>query len=260
MLYGEVSEADFDVVADALGDSPFTVISTHQLRRRLCRAWLAGTPQRFDALVMHPKDDPSEPMSYGEDAGAIWRLLQSVQGWTCIESSPSVAPALGQLIEERLHTPVRHLPDIHHTLTQPAPDLPHPLVRLLTLADVSMIQAAQPHESLEQIEWMLREGAIAGAIVDGQLVAWAHSYCMSPRHCDIGVFTHEAHRRRGFSSACTALVASVMQERGLIPVWSTGENNAGSRAVAGKIGFREVGRLVYSIPDFHHSGHSAHGD
>jgi GNAT superfamily N-acetyltransferase len=247
MFYGEVAAADFDAIADALGDSPFTVISTHQLRRRLCRAWIAGTPQRFDALVMHHKDDPSEPMSYGEDAGAIWQLLQNVQGWTCIESSQEVAPALGKLIEGHLHTPVRYLPDIHHTLTQPAPDLPHPFVRLLKLDDLPLIQAAQPHESRAQIEWMLREGAIAGAIVDGQLVAWAHSYCTSPAYCDIGVFTHEAHRRRGFSAACTALVAKTVQQRDFIPVWSTGETNAASRAVAGKIGFQEVGRLVYTI-------------
>lgn len=247
MLYAEVASADFDNVADALGDSPFTVISTHQLRRRLCRAWVAGTPQNFDALVMHHKDDPSEPMSYGEDAGAIWRLLQNVQGWTCIESSQSVAPALGKLIEQHLNTPVHTLPDIHFTLTQPAPDLLHSFVRLLTLDDVPLIQAAQPHESLEQIEWMLREGAIAGAIVEDKLVAWAHSYSMSPRYCDIGVFTEEAHRRRGVSAACGALVAKAVQQRGLIPVWSTGETNASSRAVAAKIGFKEVGRLVYTI-------------
>lgn len=248
MFYDEVNAADFDAVADALGDSPFTVISTHMLRRRMCRAWVAGTPQRFDALVLHHKDDASEPCSFGEDADAIWQLLQNVQGWTCIESSQTVAPALGKLIEQHLHVPVRFLDDLHHTLTQPAPDLPHPNVRLLTIDDVPRIQAAQPHESLEQIEWMLREGAIAGAIVDGQLVAWAHSYCMSPAYCDIGVFTQEAHRRRGFSAACTALVASVVQQRGFIPVWSTGETNTASRSVAAKIGFREVGRLTYTIP------------
>lgn len=258
MLYSEVDAADFDAfdaIVEALGDSPFTVISTHQLRRRLCRAWLAGTPQRFDALVMHHKEDPSEPCSFGEDADAIWRLLQQVQGWTCIESVQSVAPALGALIEQHLHVPVRTLPDIHFTLTTPAPDLPHSDVRLLTMADVSLIQTAQPYESLEQIEWMLREGAIAGAIVDGQLVAWAHTYCMSPKYCDIGVFTHESQRRRGYSAACTALVAKAMQQRGLIPVWSTGETNAASRAVAGKIGFHEVGRLVYTIPEFHQREH-----
>lgn len=247
MFYSEVDAADFDAVADALGDSPFTVIATNYLRRRLCRAWVAGTPRKFDTLVLHHKHDSSEPCSFGEDADAIWRLLQNVQGWTCIESSQTVAPALGKLIEQHLHKPVRTLPDIHFTLTQPAPDLPHPDVRLLTMDDVPMIQAAQSHESREQIEWMLREGAIAGAIVNGELVAWAHTYCISPKYCDVGVFTHEAHRRRGFSAACTALVAQIVQQRGLTPVWSTGETNAASRAVAARIGFREVGRLTYTI-------------
>ncbi len=247
MNFGEVATADFDALADALGDSPFTVISTHLLRRRWCRAWIAGTPQRFDALVLHHIHDPSEPTSFGEDADAIWQLLQHVQGWTCIESSQAVAPALGKLIEQHLQVPVHYLQDIHHTLTEPAPDLPHPQVRLLSIDDLPLIEATHPIFHSDQTAWMLREGAVAGAIVDGQLVAWAQTYAISAKHCDVGVFTQEAHRRRGFSSACTALVAKVMQERGLIPVWSTGETNAASRAVARKIGFHEMGRLIYTI-------------
>ncbi len=252
MLYGEVDAADFDTLAGALGDSPFTVISAHLLRRRWCRAWIAGVPQRFDALVLHHVDDASEPTSFGEDADAIWQLLQHVQGWTCIESAPAIAPRLGQLIEQQLHAPVRYLQDIFHTLTQPAPDLPHPQVRLLTMADLPLIAAAQPNTSREQIAWILREGAMAGAVVDGQLAAWAQTYAISSRYCDVGVFTHQARRRRGFSAACTALVTKTMQQRGLIPVWSTGEHNTASLAVARRIGFRETGRLVYTIPDLPH--------
>ncbi len=106
----------------------------------------------------------------------IWQLLQNVQGWTCIESSQAVAPALGRRIEQHLHVPVRYLNDLHHTLTQPAPDLPHPSVRLLTMDDLPLIEAAQPYAPREQTLWMLNEGAMAGAIVDGQLVAWAQTY------------------------------------------------------------------------------------
>jgi len=255
MFSGEVAARDFDVLADALGDSPFTVIATHLLRRRWCRAWIAGSPQYFDALVLHHIHDSSEPASFGDDAEVIWGLLQNVRGWTCIESSQTVAPALSKLIEQHLHVPVRFLQDIHHTLTQPTPDLPHPDVRLLTIQDLSLIDAAQPNMLRDQTVWMLTEGAMAGAIVDGKLVAWAQTYAISAKHCDVGVFTHEAHRRRGFSSACTALAAKAMQQRGLIPVWSTGEHNAASLAVACKIGFREVGRMVYAIPDFHHSAY-----
>jgi len=260
MFFGEVAAADFDALADALGDSPFTVITTHLLRRRWCRAWMAGSPQRFDALVLHHIHDSSEPASFGDDAEAIWRLLQNVQGWTCIESSQAIAPALGKLIEQHLHVPVRTLQDIHHTLTQPAPDLPHPDVRLLTTNDLSMIEAAQPAMPRNQTIWKLREGAMAGALVDGQLVAWAQTYTISTKYCDVGVFTHEAYRRRGFSTACTALVAKAMQQRGLIPVWSTGETNAASLAVARKVGFREVGRMVYAIPDFQHRAYRENRD
>jgi GNAT superfamily N-acetyltransferase len=192
----------------------------------------------------------SESTSFGDDAGAIWQLLQRVQRWYCIETSQQLAPALGRLIEQALSVPVRYLDDVHHTLTQPAPVIKHPSVRLLTLADVPMILAAHPDEDHAQLEWRLRYGAIAGAVVHGQLVATAQTYAMSAQYCDIGVHTHESHRRQGYSTACASLAARAAQQRGLTPVWSTGEDNHASLRVAAKLGFREVGRMTYVIPTF----------
>jgi predicted GNAT family acetyltransferase len=55
-------------------------------------------------------------------------------------------------------------------------------------------------------------------------------------------------RGRGLSTAAAALVATVIQDAGRTPVWSTGEGNAASRRVAEKLGFREVARRAYLIP------------
>ncbi len=248
MLMDELPTEHFDAVADALGDSPFSVISTHMLRKRLCRTYIVGQPDHFDALVLHHKNDPTEPTSFGEDAQAIWQLLQPIEGWTCIETSQALAPTLGQLIEHGLGVAVRYLDDVHHTLTHRVPHIAHPDVRLLTPGDVPLIQAAQPNTPREEILQTLRDGAIAGAIVDGALVATAKTYALSPRYCDIGVYTHEAHRKRGYSTACVSLVAREVQRHGRIPVWSTSTENHASLRVAAKVGFQEVGRMTYVIP------------
>jgi hypothetical protein len=57
MLYRELTVEEFGAAADALTDSPFTVISIHMLRHRLCRAYVAGALPRFDALLIHHKND-----------------------------------------------------------------------------------------------------------------------------------------------------------------------------------------------------------
>lgn len=249
----ELHFENFDAVADAMDDSPFTVISTYLLRHKLCRAYIAGAMPHFDALLIHHKDDPREPTSFGDDADAIGQLLQRVEGWSCIETSQALAPALGRLIERALGVAMRYLDDLHHTLTQPAPAMTHPRVRLLGLDDIPAILLAHPNEDIAQLEWRLRHGAMAGAIVNDQLVAIAQTYALSTRYCDIGVHTHESHRRQGYSTASTALVAREVQRRGLTPVWSTGEHNLASRRVAAKLGFREVGRMTYVIPQSHTS-------
>jgi predicted GNAT family acetyltransferase len=94
---------------------------------------------------------------------------------------------------------------------------------------------------------LLTEGIIAAAIVDGGVVAIAHTAARTERHADLGVATLPAWRGRGLATAAAALVAERVRAAGQIPVWSTGETNAASRRVAQKLGFREVARRTYLI-------------
>ena len=68
---------------------------------------------------------------------------------------------------------------------------------------------------------------------------------MTVSYADIGVATDEAWRGMGFASAAASIVARRVQERGLTPVWSAGEDNIVSLRVAAKLGFKEVSRRVY---------------
>ena len=45
---------------------------------------------------------------------------------------------------------------------------------------------------------------------------------------------------RGYATAAACIVASRLQDQGLIPIWSTGVGNPASMAVPAKLGFSEV--------------------
>jgi RimJ/RimL family protein N-acetyltransferase len=239
----------YHVLADVLGESPQTVIAVHQLHRGLCRVYILGTPGQFDAVIIEIPAS-AELMGYGHDVNALYELLQVIPDWDCIDVAPDCAQALGQLIELRMGIRVRYYGDIHHALRKPVVPWHHPAVRQLTLRDAPLLETA-----LEELRWtgfestqaMLSEGLVAAALVEGHVVAIAHTSARSRDYTDIGVGTMEPWRNRGFSSAAAALVAQKIQEAGQVPVWSTGEDNYASLRVAEKLGFTREGLLTYVI-------------
>jgi predicted GNAT family acetyltransferase len=93
----------------------------------------------------------------------------------------------------------------------------------------------------------LEEGFVACAIVDDEIVAIAHTSARTDKYADIGVFTSEEWRRRGFVTAAASIVAKCIQDAGLTPTWSAGEDNFASLRVAQKLGFIEASRRTYVI-------------
>lgn len=234
-----------ETLADALGDTPETVISVHALRRGYCRAYANEA-----ASIVQWDEQPGEPVGFGDDAAALWDLLQSVDGWFCVEVTPGCAAALGPLIAAETGRRVRYYGAIYYTLTVPAAHFHDTAVRLLAVADLPLLDAA-PREiqgaGFGGTRGLLEEGMVAGAIVDGALVAIAHTSALTPRHVDIGVATLEGWRGRGFATAAASLVAQQVQATGRTSVCSTGEDNVASRRVAERLGFVEVGRRMYVI-------------
>jgi hypothetical protein len=244
----ELPVEDFDAAADAMGDSPFTVIYAHMLRRRVCRAYLAGELPHFDALIIRHKDGLDQPNGFGSNERALWQLLCDIGSWKYIAVEEDMAPRLAALMERELGLPIRLCADVYFTLTQPAPVIEHPQVRLLMPADVPLLLSAQPDTDMAELEWRLQTGAMAGAFIDGKLVADAQPYGLSPTYCEIGVDTLEPYRKRGYSTACTALVCQQLQRQGIIPVWGAREDNPASLRVAAKAGFQKIGQMTYVMP------------
>ena len=235
-------------LADSLGDSPETAIPVHLLRRGLCDAYLAGDPSDYDAAVVQPLSLMAQPFGFGGSAEALWGLLSCARGWRLLHVAWSLGGPLGAVMERETGVGVRYYGDVYHTLTRPVSTLHAAAVRKLTLRDLPILEAAPAEvqgDGFGDLKTLLKAGIAAGAVVEGRLVAIAHTNAITDRHADIGVSTLEPWRGRGFATAAASIVTRRIQGSGRTPVWSAGEDNFASLRVARKLGFVEVSRGVY---------------
>ena len=240
------------VLADVIGDTPMTVISTSRLKQGMCDAYVAGTLPDVTASLVFDAYCADEPCGFGTDADALWQLLKATDGWGCINVDTPCAAPLGALIETDMGTPIRYYGDVCHALLEPVHHYSNEAVRLLTLEDVPRLAKAPAEvrgNGYKSHAAMVTDGIAAGAVVDDNIVAIAHTYAETDLHADIGVSTLEPWREKGFSTAAASLVAQEIQARGKVPAWSCGEDNLASLRVAEKLGFTEVGRRTYVIPN-----------
>lgn len=165
-------------LADTQGESPETVAPVHVLRRGLCSAYVVGEPTRFDAAIVIHNSIPEEPFGFGDDARALWNILEPLKGWRVVDVSQAVAPKLGALIREAIGKRVTYYGDVYHTLTGSAAEHSHPDVRRLTSDDLPLFNAAPSQlqgDGFGSKAGLLRDGIVAGAVVDGRLVGIAHT-------------------------------------------------------------------------------------
>ena len=239
------------VLSDVLGDTPMTVISASRLKQGMCDAYIAGSLPDIDAALVFDAYCADEPCGFGTDTDALWRLLKATDGWSCINVDTSCATSLGSHIEADKNTTIRYYGDVYHALLKPVHRYPNAAVRLLTPEDVTRLAKAPAEvqgNGYKTHAAMVTDGTAAGAIVDNNIVAIAHTYAENNLHADIGVSTIETWREKGFATAAASLVAQEIQASGKVPVWSCGEDNIASLRVAEKLGFTEVDRRTYVIP------------
>lgn len=241
-----------DLLAEALGDMPETVIPAGLLLAGLADAHVCGEAPRFEGLVVQSHLLRREPWGFGCDPSAVWELLRPLNDWGRQAMSPNLSEGMAgpvaALIERDVGIQPRHYGDVYHTLSRPARGLDVPEVRLLKLEDASVLAeywGGSRAMGFATVEELLTYGGAAGAVVEGTLVALAHTNAMTAGYGDIGAETDEGWRGRGLATGCACLVARRIQDLGRTPVWSAGEGNAASLRVAAKLGFVEVSRRVY---------------
>ena len=134
------------------------------------------------------------------------------------------------------------------------PAVRHP-VRRLVPADVPGLDALDPSLAWISESWGGNAGLAASGrawvATDGDRpVAVACTFYEGRAHEDIGVVTEPQYRGCGLSTACAAALIADIRTRGRRPSWSTGPDNAGSRAVAARLGFVPVrDDVLYAVGD-----------
>lgn len=256
----EAAEHYLASVIDALGDTPETVIALQFLREGSCEVLCVGDPADLEGIVIQAFEMPAEPMAFGTSAEAIASLLPHLTGWTCLNVPLDLADALvDPVISAFDASGIRIVDDIYHVLRRGIMAQESATHRYLTLEDRTLVQAAPRGlvgDNVDRVLMTIQEGHVAGAIVDGALVSLASTFATSPRHADIGVGTHPDWRNQGHASAVSALVARAIEEDRRIPVWSCGSTNIASLKTAARVGFEEVSRRVYLIPEVGEDEHS----
>ncbi|HZU11324.1 MAG TPA: GNAT family N-acetyltransferase [Chloroflexota bacterium] len=239
-------------LAAVLGDSPTTTTMVHLLHRNLCVAYVLGDAGSPLAAAAFSTIRPRTAVVFGEDAAALWSLLQAVPGWETVNVAGEQAEALRAAMERDLAVPVERRGDMYFVLNGRPADLSHPLVRRLTAEDIELIEEAPPPLQQGRLfggpVGLLREGIMAGAIDTGTLVATAHTSTLTAGYADIGVVTLESYRRQGIAAAAASLVCRAVQGIGRRPVWNCADDNVASVRLAGKLGFVPIERRVEFTP------------
>ena len=247
-----LANSEYQILAEALGDTPETVGSVHVLRKGLCKAYVAGTPNNPTAAVVQSGFCRGEPTGFGRSPDLLWRLLTMVDGWYCFLVDSECSQRVAELMRSHTGRQVGFIDDLNFRLDCPARQFTHPCVRLLTSDDLALLAAAPAEvagSGYRDPEEFLTQAIAAAAIVDGGIVSISHTTARSEKYADIGVHTLEPFRRRGFARAAASLVAARVQQEGQTPVWSTGHCNTASLTIAEQLGFTETSRRTYVITD-----------
>ena len=252
MSVSVLARAGYGALADVLDEAPHMVQSIHLLRRGTCRVVIAGDRAPEQGFLIQAHVLPEEPTAYGADPELLWALLQRAPGWGCVNVPCDVAAPLGAIMARELGVGYWTLDDVYYALWDEGAAYRHPAVRLLGAGDLALLEAAPPE--LRASLWaspgeLLSEGIAACAIAEGRIVSSALMVASTARYGEVGVYTAEDYRGQGMATAAASLVVGAIRATGRTPVWSAGATNAASLRLAAKLGYVEVARRRYVIPE-----------
>ncbi len=243
----EMSGPDRLAIAEWIGERPETVLVIDALLTGHGRAWVSGHLSGPDAAMVESALVPGEPQGFGS-AAALLGLLRQATGWRCIEVEEDLADEIAPEFE-RVWGPVTRVVDVIHSLPRPAPSPTHVLVRELRATDLTRAPATPDLlPDLHLVTHAADAGRVYVAVDEGVIVGHGSALAAGRTFADVGVHVAESYRGQGIATAAAARACQAVQRAGLIPVWGTSSANLASLRVAAKLGFVEVGRLVFLVP------------
>lgn len=134
--------------------------------------------------------------------------------------------ALGMRREVVFHYPI--IPEEHQVRARQR-------ARILSVEDADLINAFEPESAVYFLD--PHRAPCIGVVVDGRLVSIAHSSRQTPAACELGIDTLPEARRRGYGAAATILWTAIVQQKGLIPIYSAFAWNTASLRLAKATGY-----------------------
>jgi GNAT superfamily N-acetyltransferase len=246
----------FDAVADTLGDTPFTVTPYFFLHRRQCDVYVddAAHPLCF-VILPHVRcadvyvfihstrrakdvDNLADFIARLELAGGLFvpaDLLQPIRARRRIS-----------LEAEGLCFTYRQMPcDFTVGRSERA--------SRLSVAEAQAVaklpgEAVFLYQNYSTPAALLAEGLAFGVFYQERLVSVAASLALTPKHCDVGVYTLPRYRSRGYATDCVGALLAEVLSWGVRPLWRIGIRQRLAIYFAEKLGMEEIGatgREVY---------------
>ena len=121
-------------------------------------------------------------------------------------------------------------------------------VRFIPLDEI--LAAPQMPDSLrEELRAATLWSEVGAAIVDGHPVSFCYVASETETLWDISIDTLEPYRRQGYAALAVTAMIEHMYRRKKRPVWGAEESNLASMALAQRLGFTPVDRLVVFTRD-----------
>lgn len=252
----QLDECHFDAIAEFVGDTPFAVTPYFLLRRRACNVYAdaAGQP-RYVVVVPHAPRSDVYVLGAAALAPEEWEELA--------DFLVSLEAAAGYMVPVELVPAIRTRRRIHvqaeglcFTYRRPSREFAvwrPENVRQLTPADVTLVNALPGEADFLYQHYgtplaLLTEGVAFGVMHKDRLVSMAASLALTPRHCDVGVYTRPRYRSRGYATDCVETLFAHVLARNVQPLWRIGGRQKIAIYFAEKLEMDEIGtdgREVY---------------
>ncbi len=252
----QLDKNHFTAVTETLGDTPFTVTPYFFLQRGACDVYTDDETQLQNLIVVPHKPcadiyvrvtatlterkvaELADFLARLQRTGGLFvpaGLVQPLRARRCVSAEA-----------EGLCFTYRRIPtDFRATRPERA--------RRLFAAQAPVVaalpgEASFVYQNYGTPEALLDEGLAFGVFYRDRLVSVAASLALTPKHCDVGVYTLPRYRNLGHATdSVEALLVEVLR-RGMKPLWRIGIRQRLAIYFAEKLGLEEIGttgREVY---------------